>query len=263
MDLGIKGKIALVTASSSGLGRAVARALSQEGVIVAICSRDESRIARAADEIQSETGNKVLPFVCDVTDPGAVQDMIDKIILDVGKIDILICNSGGPPAGDAESFEIDEFEKAVQLNLLSTVRLCRTVIPGMKTSKWGRIVAITSVSVKQPLNNLILSNTARAGITGYLKTLSNVVASHGITVNAVCPGYTKTQRVKNLADNFADSGKGTQESFYTMLEKEIPMKRLGDPDEFGRSVAFLTSQSAGYITGVSLQIDGGFIKGLF
>jgi len=263
MDLGIRDKIALVTASSSGLGKAVARALSQEGAIVAICSRNKAKIDQAAEDIQTETGNKVLPLACDVTEAGSVKEMIDFLIMEFGKIDILVCNAGGPPAGDAESFDVEEYEKAIKLNLLSTVRLCHAVVPYMKSNKWGRIVAVTSVSVKQPLNNLILSNTARAGVTGYLKTLSNVVAPFGITVNAVCPGYTKTQRVKNLALSFSENGKGSEADFYRLLEKEIPMKRLGDPDDFGRSVVFLASQTAGYITGVSLQIDGGFIKSLF
>ncbi len=263
MELGIKDKITLVTAASSGLGKAVATALSTEGTITAICSRNTEKIEAAAAEIQEQTGNKVLPFTCDVTDAKAVRKMIDFLIMEYGRIDILVSNAGGPPAGMAESFDEEDFEAAVKLNMLSTIRLCRAVLPQMKVRKWGRIIAVTSVSVKQPLDNLILSNAARAGLTGYLKTLSNVMAPFGITVNAVCPGYTKTQRVVNLARAFSSSGKGFEDDFYRKLEMEIPMQRLGDPDDFGKAVAFLASEQAGYITGVSLPIDGGFVKGLF
>jgi 3-oxoacyl-[acyl-carrier protein] reductase len=263
MDLGIKDKLALVAASSSGLGKAAARALSQEGAIVAVCSRSKEKIESAAAEIQAETGNTVLPFICDVTNHKSVQKMIDFLTIEYGGIDILVCNAGGPPAGKALSFDLSDYERAVQLNLLSTVRLCQAVIPQMERKHWGRIITVTSVSVKQPIDNLILSNTARAGVTGYLKTLSNIVAPFGITVNAVCPGYTKTDRVKNLASAYAADGKGAEADFYLQLEKDIPAKRLGDPDDLGKTVAFLASQTAGYITGISLQIDGGFIKGLF
>jgi len=263
MDLGIKDKVALVTASSTGLGRAIAQSLSEEGALVGICSRNRSGIDKAAADIQKLTGNPVIPFACDVTDAKAVQEMIDFMIMELGKIDILVCNAGGPPAGNAESFTIDDYEQAFNLNMISSVRLCQTVLPRMKENMWGRIIAVTSVSVKQPLDNLILSNTARAGLTGYLKTLSNVVAPFGITVNAVCPGYTKTQRIVNLARSFSKSGQGFEEDFYRRLEKDIPMKRLGDPLDFGKAVTFLASEQAGYITGVSLPVDGGFIKGLF
>jgi 3-oxoacyl-[acyl-carrier protein] reductase len=263
MELGIKGKIVLVAAASSGLGKSIAQAISAEGAIVAICSRNKANIDSAAASIEVETGNTVLPLVCDVTDDNAVREMIDFLIMELGRIDILICNAGGPPSGIAENFNISDFENAVKLNLMSTIRLCKAVLPQMKKRKWGRIIAVTSVSVKQPLNNLILSNTARAGVTGYLKTLSNVVAPFNITVNAVCPGYTMTSRVVELATEYASSGRGTEEDFFKMLEKDIPMQRLGDPDDLGKTVAFLASEQAGYITGVSLQVDGGYIKGLF
>lgn len=263
MELGLKGKIALVTAASSGLGKAIAEALSSEGTITAICSRTKQQIDATAVEIQEKTGNQVLPFCCDVTQAEAVRKMTDFLIMEYGRIDILVCNAGGPPAGIAENFDIPDYEEAIRLNMLSTIRLCRFVIPQMKQRKWGRIIAVTSVSVKQPLDNLILSNTARAGVTGYLKTLSNVVAPFGITVNAICPGYTKTQRVVNLARAFSKSGKGFEEDFYRKLEEEIPMQRLGDPEDFGKVVAFLASAPASYITGVSLPVDGGFVKALF
>ncbi len=263
MDLGIKDKVALITAASQGLGKAVAWRLSMEGVRVIICSRSLDNLTKAVDEIVADTSGKLRTFACDVTDEKQVKRMVDDIVEEFGRLDILVCNAGGPPAGTAEDFELDDYRKALELNLLSTIHLCNLTVPHMKKHKWGRIIGMTSVSVKQPIDNLILSNTARTGVTGYLKTLSNQVAPFGITVNSVCPGYTKTHRVENLAKAFAESGKGTIEDFYNKLEKDIPMKRIGTPEEFAQVVAFLASQGAGYITGVSLQVDGGYIKGLF
>jgi 3-oxoacyl-[acyl-carrier protein] reductase len=263
MDLGIKNQVALITAASQGLGKAVALRLSLEGARVIICSRSLDNLTKAADEIAADTGGKVRTIACDVTDENQVKRMVQDIVGEFGRLDILVCNAGGPPAGTAEDFELDDYRKALELNLLSTIHLCNLTVPHMKKHKWGRIIGMTSVSVKQPIDNLILSNTARTGVTGYLKTLSNQVAPFGITVNSVCPGYTKTQRVENLAKSFAESGKGTLEDFYDKLEKDIPMKRIGTPEEFAQVVAFLASQGAGYITGVSLQVDGGYIKGLF
>ena len=178
-------------------------------------------------------------------------------------IDILICNAGGPAAGMADEFSLEDYRNALELNLLSTINLCNIVIPHMKKKKWGRIINLTSVAVKQPIDNLILSNTARTGVIGFSKSLSNQVAKYGITVNSVCPGYTKTQRVENLAKSFELNGKGSIEEFYKKIEALIPMKRLGTPEEFAKAVTFLASEGASYITGIALQIDGGFIKGLF
>ncbi|MBN2460775.1 MAG: SDR family oxidoreductase [Candidatus Cloacimonetes bacterium] len=263
MDLQIKGKIALVTAASSGLGFAVARQLADEGVLLAICSRDRDRISAAASRIATASRGTVIPYVCDVTKDSDVEMMLEKIAVDIGYPDILVSNAGGPPAGKALDFQLEDYRQAVELNLLSTVRLCRGVLPSMQAKRWGRIVTITSVSVKQPLDNLILSNTARSGVTAYLKTLSNQVAAYGITVNAVCPGYTRTDRVEELSRAYADQGKGASSEFFAALEKDIPMKRLGKPEELAKTVAFLVSEGAAYITGVSLQVDGGYIKGLF
>jgi len=263
VDLGIKGKIALVTASSKGLGKAVALQLARENAVVIISSRNEKELLKTKDEIESETGNEVLYFVCDVTQESQVSLMINNIKKHFGSLDILICNAGGPPAGTTADFGLDDYRQALELNLLSTINLCNLSVPIMQENNWGRIVVITSISVKQPINTLVLSNTARAGATGFLKTLSNQVAANGITVNAVCPGYTKTSRVENLATAFVEGGKGSLEDFYNKLEIDIPMKRIGTTHEFGQTVTFLVSQGAGYITGVSLQIDGGYIKGLF
>ena len=263
MDLGIEGKVALVTAASKGLGKAVAIQLALEGAKVIICSRNLESLQKAKSEIAKKTNVTVHTISCDVTDEEQIKQMINSIQQEFGTIDILVTNAGGPPSGSFSDFDVDDYRKAVELNLLSTISLCQKVVPLMQKQKWGRIVMMTSVSVKQPIDNLILSNTARTGVIGFMKSLSNEVAKDGITVNSICPGYTKTQRVENLAKAFTDSGNGTIEDFYNKLESSIPMKRIGSPEEFAQSVAFLVSEGAGYITGVSLKVDGGFAKGLF
>jgi 3-oxoacyl-[acyl-carrier protein] reductase len=263
MDLRIQDKVALVAASSSGLGKAAALQLSREGTKLAICARNEDNLYKAREDIVSETGGVVRAYPIDVTQKDQVAQMVADIVSNFGSLDILVCNAGGPPAGFLDDFTPDDYRNSVELNLMSTISLCYASVSHMKKKGWGRIVCIASVSAKQPISNLILSNTARAGVLGFAKSLSEQVATYGITVNSVCPGYTKTERVEELAQSFADSGKGTQEDFYRTIEASIPMNRLGTTEEFAHTVAFLASEGAGYITGVALQIDGGYIKGLF
>jgi 3-oxoacyl-[acyl-carrier protein] reductase len=263
MDLGIQNKVALVAASSSGLGKAVALQLSREGTKLAICARNEKRLLRTRKIIAKETGGVVQAYIADVTQKDQVHQMVTDIVAEFGAIDILVCNAGGPPPGFLDDFTPDDYRNAVELNLMSTICLCYEVVPHMKKNRWGRIICVTSVSAKQPILNLILSNTARAGVLGFAKSLSEQIAPFGITVNSVCPGYTKTERIEDLAQSFVDSGKGTQEDFYKTIEASIPMRRLGTTEEFGHTVAFLASEGAGYITGAALQIDGGYIKSLF
>ena len=263
MDLGIKDRVALVTASSKGLGKAVAFQLSKEGAKVVICARNKEKLCKTRDEIAEKTKGEVKAFVCDVTDREQVNKLVKKALEEMGTVGILVCNAGGPPSGMADEFTLDDYQKALELNLLSTVNLCYEIIPLMKKQKWGRIINIASVSAKQPINNLILSNTSRAGVMGFSKSLSNQLASFGITVNSVCPGYTRTKRVEELAESFEKAGKGTVEEFYRNIEKMIPAGRLGKPEEIAQAVAFLASEGAGYITGVALQIDGGYIKYIF
>jgi len=263
MDLGIKNRVALVGASSKGLGKAVAFQLSQEGAKVVICARGKERLFKTRDEIASETGGKIKAFVADVRDRDQVRKIVNQVKDELGTIEILVCNAGGPPSGLADEFTLDDYRDALELNLLSTVNLCYEVIPLMKEKLWGRIINMTSVSAKQPIDTLILSNTARAGVLGFSKSLANQLAPYGITVNSVCPGYTKTERVENLARSFEQKGRGTVKDFYRNIEKTIPRGRLGTPEEIAQAVAFLASEGAGYITGVALQIDGGYIKALF
>ena len=263
MDLGIKDKVAFVTASSKGLGKAVALQLSAEGAKVVICSRNDDDLIKAKADIEYKTNTELKAVRLDVTKNEQVAQAVKDIIEEFGTIDILVCNAGGPPAGMIEDFTIDDYRNALELNLISTISLCYEVLPYMKKQHWGRIIKITSVSVKQPIDNLILSNTSRTGVIGFSKSLSNQVAKYDITVNSICPGYTRTQRVANLAKSFQESGKGTIPDFYKKIESNIPMGRLGTPEEFAKAVAFLASEGAGYITGTALQIDGGFVKGLF
>jgi 3-oxoacyl-[acyl-carrier protein] reductase len=263
MDLGLKDKTALVAAASRGLGRAAALALSGEGARVVVCSRTEKTIKKAAESIARETGGEVLPVVCDVTNKSQIQTLVREVVDTFGGIDVLVTNAGGPPAGLATDFTVDDYRAGVELNLMSTIELCYQVLPVMKKNKWGRIIAVASIAARQPVDHLILSNTARAGVLGFLKTLSAQVAMDGITVNSICPGYTKTERIEELAAMFAETGQGTVEEFYHKIEAEVPMKRMGTPAEFADAVAFLASERASYITGVALPVDGGYIKALF
>lgn len=263
MDLGLKDKVALVAASSKGLGKAVALQLSREGAKVIVCARNKERLYKTRDEIASETGGEVRAYITDVREREQVGKMVKQIVDEFGTIEILVCNAGGPPSGMADDFSLEDYRGALELNLLSTVNLCYEAIPLMKKQGWGRIINMTSVSAKQPIHSLILSNTARAGVLGFSKSLSNQLAPFGITVNSICPGYTKTERVESLAKSYEESGKGTVDDFYSDIEKMIPVRRLGTPDEIAGAVAFLASERASYITGVALQIDGGYIKSLF
>jgi 3-oxoacyl-[acyl-carrier protein] reductase len=263
MDLGIKGKVALVAAASRGLGKAVALELSREGVKVAICARHREPLDRARTEIEAETGGEVVALQADVTKEEQRVGLIKSVTELLGGVDILVNNAGGPPAGPMAAFSTSDYEEAVRLNLLSTISLTYQVIPHMKEQQWGRIVNITSVSAKQPINTLILSNTSRAGVLGFSKSISEQLAPFGITVNAVCPGYTRTERVEGLAQAFEAAGKGSPGDFYRNVEATIPMGRMAEPVEFAQVVTFLASEAASYVTGVALQIDGGYVKGLF
>ncbi len=263
MDLGIKNRVALVAAASRGLGKAIAFELSREGAKVFICARDKERLFKTRDEIASGTGGEVGAFAADVTERAEVSSLVKKAVEAFGTVNILVSNAGGPPSGMAENFTADDYLKALELNLLSTISLCYEVIPMMKKQRWGRIIAMTSVSAKQPIDNLILSNTSRAGVLGFAKSLSSQLAPYGITVNSVCPGYTRTERVEELARSFAESGKGKVQDFYRNIEQSIPIGRLAAPEEIADAVAFLASERASYITGVALQVDGGYIKALF
>ena len=262
MDLGLKGKVAVVAASSRGLGRAVAEELASEGASLVLCARDAHALNKTKDEIVSQSGVQVIAVTADVTAPGDVQRVVDAGIEQFGQIDILVTNAGGPPAGKFEQLTLEQWEQAVRLTLFSAIELTRHVLPGMKARGWGRILNITSIAVKQPVENLILSNSLRAAVTGLARTLANEVAAEGITVNNILPGYTRTERVEELAMMMAEKQGISATEFKQKWEQEIPMRRLGEPREFAALAAFLVSDRASYITGTSIQVDGGWIRGL-
>jgi len=263
MDLGLKGRTALVCGSSQGLGRAIAEALAAEGAHVAINGRSAEKLEGARAEIARATGTRVVAAAGDLTDPAGVEAVVATARAALGRIDILVTNTGGPPSGPFENHSAEVWRKAIAQNLESVVNLVRAVLPEMKERRWGRIVNVTSISVKQPVAGLILSNAIRAGVTGFAKTIANEAAPFNVTVNDVLPGYTRTERLVELAEAVAGRTGGTVESAYAGWEKEIPMGRLAEPPEIGALAAFLCSEKAAYITGQSVAADGGWIKGLF
>jgi 3-oxoacyl-[acyl-carrier protein] reductase len=243
MELGLNGRVALVAASSKGLGKAVAVGLAAEGVKLALCARGEEELRRTASEIPGE----VIAEVVDVTVEAQVNRFVEAIVRKFGRIDICVTNAGGPPAKKFEDTSVEDWRTAVDLTFLSTVHFARAVLPHMKNQHWGRLIAISSVAVLQPVDGLILSNSARSAIRGLIKSLSNEYAPHNVLVNNVCPGYTATERLKKLGVH---------------PEAQIPMGRVATPEEFANVVVFLASERASYITGVSIPVDGGWTKAL-
>lgn len=262
MDLGLTGKVALVAASSRGLGRAVAQELAAEGASLVLCARSEEALREAAAAIERDTDASVLPVPVDLAESGAAELVVAQGLHRFGRIDILVTNAGGPPAGPFESHSPEAWRAAVRLNLESVLELARSVLPGMRRQRWGRIVNITSIAVKQPVNGLILSNSVRAAVTGFARTLANEVAPFGITVNNALPGYTRTARLEQLAEKLAAERDASGTTVLEAWEAEIPMGRLGEPREFAALVAFLCSERASYITGASIPVDGGWIRSL-
>lgn len=263
MDLGLKGKCALVTAASKGLGKAIAAGLAREGCEVAICARDAQGLKDAAKDLKEDTGADVMAIKADVTSKKQIESMVETVENEFKRIDILVCNAGGPPLGRFDNLGESDFKWAIELNLMSTINLSRLVIPGMKKRKWGRVINLTSISAKQPLDDLMLSNTARAGVLGFSKSLANEVAANGITVNCICPGYTLTDRLKNFARDLSKKSKVSMGQLYNSWQRSIPANRLAEPNEIADFAVFLASERAAYITGTATQIDGGFVKGLY
>ena len=262
MDLGISGKVALVAASSKGLGRAIAEELAVEGVNLVLCARGEEALRDTASSIRRETGVKVVDVTADVSMQSGLDRVARAAFDQFGRIDILVNNSGGPPSGPFESYSPEMWESATRLLLFSVVGLTRAVLPGMKERRWGRILNVTSIAVKQPIDGLMLSNSLRAAVTGFARTLANEVAPFNVTVNNLMPGYTRTDRMEQLARAAAERSGAALEDTFAKWEKEVPMGRLAEPREFAALAAFLASDRAGYITGSSIAVDGGWIRSL-
>ncbi|MDY6875967.1 MAG: SDR family oxidoreductase [Chloroflexota bacterium] len=262
MDLGLHDKVVLVAAASKGLGKAVALCLAQEGAHIAICARGEEHLTSTAAEIEMKTGRPALALPADVSDPAAANALVKATVERFGRIDILITNAGGPPPGQFLDLTPDDWETATRMTLMSAVRLCYAIVPVMKEQAEGSILAMTSVSVKQPLPNLILSNSLRLGVIGLVKTLADELAPSGIRVNGICPGWTRTARVDQLLRDRAGRNSTTPEEEAAKIKAAIPLGRMGTPEEFAAAAAFLVSPAASYITGVSLLVDGGMYRGL-
>ncbi len=262
MDLGLKGKVALVAGSSQGLGRAIAEQFAAEGASLVLCARGEKMLRRTLDEISRTHQTRAVAVVTDLSEPSQVERLAETARKEMGKVDILVTNTGGPPPGAFADLTSEMWQTAAQSLLFSAVNLTKAVLPGMKKQHWGRIINVTSVAVKQPVENLMLSNSLRAAVTGFARTLANEVASLGITVNNVLPGYTLTRRLDELSADLATRARVEKTEIQKQWISRIPAGRLGEPSELAALVAFLASDQAGYITGSSITVDGGLVGSL-
>lgn len=261
MDLGLKDRVAIVAASSQGLGKAVAMGLAREGAILALCARTESTLSAAAEEIRCQTGAGAMARAVDVTDYQQVRRFVAEVVEEYGRIDICVANAGGPPSKTFAETTIADWQAASNLNLMSTVYLAKETLPVMQRRRWGRFIAITSVTVKQPVEGLILSNAVRSGVNGLIKTLSNEYGPYNVLVNNVCPGYTATARLVSLTHKLAEDQGVSPKDIQERWASQAPLRRIGQPEEFANLVVFLASERASYITGVSIAVDGGIVRG--
>ncbi len=262
MDLGLTGRVAIIAAASKGLGRAVAEELAREGAHVAICARTAITLEETAAQIQRVTGHEVFHRTLDVTDSKAVTEFVAAVEARFGRIDICVTNSGGPPSNLFKNTPPEAWRAALDQLLMSTIYFAKETLPRMQKNKWGRLITITSSAVKQPVEGLLLSNSVRSAVAGLARTLANEYAADGITVNNVCPGYTRTARLDGLASTISARTGSKTEDVFANWEREIPAGRLGTPQEFAAVVAFLASERASYVNGTSIAVDGGLVRSL-
>ena len=262
METGLRGRVAIVAASSQGIGKATAAAFAAEGCRVAMCARNLQKLEAAAQEIRQQSGAEVFTQAFDVTDAGAVHGLVDAVADKFGGIDICVTNAGGPPAKGFLAASVDEWRKAVDANFLSTIYFAREVIPHMQRKRWGRIITLTSISTKQPVPDLVLSNAVRAGVVGLVKSLANEFGKDGILVNNVGPGYTGTDRLKELARARSASQNKSEEEIFAAWASDSALKRIAEPKEVADTIVWLASERASYITGQTILVDGGAYKGL-
>lgn len=263
MDLELTNKVVLVTGASQGMGKAITQGFAEEGANVIFCARDAERLQQVQAELSKNSEGKVLARQADVESLADIRRLVDFALDRFGRIDVLVCNSGGPPAKYFVEVTDEEWQRYLNLNLQSFIRLSNAVIPTMKKQKWGRILFLSSVSVKQPIDNLVISNVVRSGVVGLTKSLSNELGKYNILVNNVCPGYVRTDRVLELAEVQAKQEGIPVATVIERYGQNNPLGRIADPREIADLFLFLASERAGYITGVSLHIDGGFVKGVF
>lgn len=263
MDLGLKGRVAIVAASSQGLGKAVAMGLAREGAKLALCARTAAVLNSAAEEIRKGTGAEVLARPIDVTVYDQVRAFVSETVERFGRVDICVTNAGGPPAKPFSDTTVEDWQAGVNLNLMSALYFAREVLPLMQKQKWGRLITITSVAVKQPVEGLILSNAVRSAVSGLVKSLSNEYGKDNVLINNVCPGYTQTARLDELAAKLAAAEGVDPGKIRERWASQAPLRRLGQPEEFANLVVFLASERASYITGASIAVDGGFVKGIY
>jgi 3-oxoacyl-[acyl-carrier protein] reductase len=262
MDLGLKNRSVIVAASSEGIARAAADKFAAEGAWIAMCSRDEAKLNLAAEEIRRRHSTQVITAALDVTDEAAVKKFVGQVADRFGSVDICVTNAGGPPSKMFLATTTEEWHRAAELNFMSIVHFARAVLPWMQIQRWGRIVTITSVSVRQPVSDLIYSNAVRAGVLGLVKSLSNEFGREGITINNVAPGYTATERLNRLIQKRSGDLKISNDDYAARLAADVPLQRLGHPDEVADAIVWLASERASYITGQTILVDGGLFKGL-
>jgi 3-oxoacyl-[acyl-carrier protein] reductase len=262
MELGVRNKIALVAASSQGLGRAIAESLSEEGATVVICARDKKKLTAAAKEIAAKTKGEVFPVPADVSKSKDIDKLVRTVVKKFGTIHILVNNAGGPPVETFDRLSDEQWAKGVELTMMSTIRLTRAVIPFMQKQRWGRIITVNSITGKQPIQELVISSTLRPGLIGLTKVLASQYAKDGILINTVCPGFVMTKRQEEISAVRSAKANITVQEYMKLQAKEIPLGRYGTPQEIADVVAFLASTKASFLTGATISVDGGMTRGL-